>query len=140
MTILSSNLKYLRAEKGLSQQKVADSIGIKQKTYSNYENGNCEPSIDMLLILSRFFRTNVDILISVLLDITSITPKEKEELAHMRKIQEKTGFDNIDVIVESVKHIPEAVKAKKEKREAQPQTERMKEMRETSRAIKKCNE
>ena len=140
MTNFPTNLRYLREEHKLSQQQIADSLGLKQRTYSHYETGNSEPSLEILTKLAKFFRVSLDTLVGYAFDITAITPKEKEELAHIRKIQQKTGLDNIDVVVEGVKHIPEAVKAKKEKREAQPQTEKLKKMREASHDIKANNE
>lgn len=45
--IIASNLKRLRVNDKLSQQAVADFLGIKRATYANYENGrrHCPVSI-----------------------------------------------------------------------------------------------
>jgi transcriptional regulator with XRE-family HTH domain len=48
--------KYLRNKryhKKLSQQEVADSLNIAQKTYSNFESDNSLPSILQLIKLSK---------------------------------------------------------------------------------------
>lgn len=49
--------------KNFSQQQVADKLGVNQKTYSNYENGRAEPSIENLIKLADLFGVSVDRLI-----------------------------------------------------------------------------
>lgn len=39
ISCIGSNIKLLRKNKGLSQQKLADECGIAQTTYSGYESG-----------------------------------------------------------------------------------------------------
>jgi transcriptional regulator with XRE-family HTH domain len=63
MSQLSSNLKYLRQEKKLSQQKVADKIGITQRQYCFYESGRSEPNISVLTALADFFNKTIDDLV-----------------------------------------------------------------------------
>lgn len=53
-TILAENLKNLRKEHGLTQQKVADILKIKRSTYAYYEGG-VTPNSDVLLKLSKLF-------------------------------------------------------------------------------------
>lgn len=56
----ATNLKKLRAEKGLSQQECADSLGIKRTTLANYENGVSEPDIDKIKEIANFFGKSLD--------------------------------------------------------------------------------
>jgi len=56
-------LKQLRTEKGVSQQKVADSIGSTQQSIHRYENGESEPDISMLSQLADYFDTSIDYLV-----------------------------------------------------------------------------
>ncbi len=53
-------LKELRLEKGLSQSELAIEIETTQRNVSNWENGNSEPDIQMILKMSKFFEVNVD--------------------------------------------------------------------------------
>lgn len=53
-------LKELRLEKGLSQSELALEIETTQRNVSNWENGNSEPDIQMILKMSKFFEVNVD--------------------------------------------------------------------------------
>lgn len=57
------NLKTLRLERKLSQQKLAEQFGITQQAIFNYENDITEPDIYMLKQLATFFHTTVDYLI-----------------------------------------------------------------------------
>ncbi len=45
---LIGNLKRLRNTYELSQQDIADKLGIDRSTYTYYETGKTEPSINML--------------------------------------------------------------------------------------------
>lgn len=53
------NLKKLRLRKGLSQQRLADIIGISQQSVNKYENHSIEPDIDTLISFANFFHTSV---------------------------------------------------------------------------------
>lgn len=57
------HLKNLRIEKGVSQQFVADYLGITRQAYSNYENGNRAPDNETLLKLAEYFETTVDVIL-----------------------------------------------------------------------------
>jgi len=57
------NLKFLRVEKSVSQQKVADAIGSNQQSIHRYENGDYEPDIQTLTLLADYFDTSIDYLV-----------------------------------------------------------------------------
>lgn len=57
------NLKYLRESHGISQQKLADAIGISQQSVNKYENHQTQPDIVTLIQMADFFHTSVDFLI-----------------------------------------------------------------------------
>lgn len=57
------NLKYLRNKRNISQQQLADVIGVSQQSINKYENHNVEPDIDTLIKIAEFFNTSVDFLI-----------------------------------------------------------------------------
>lgn len=57
------NLKKLRLERNLSQQKLAEAIGLSQQTITKYENGKTQPDFQTLMTLAEFFHTSVDYLI-----------------------------------------------------------------------------
>ena len=59
----SENLKRIRLEKGLTQQHLADALGVTRSTVAAYESGRIEPSIEKLLNLSSSLGVSLDELI-----------------------------------------------------------------------------
>lgn len=57
------NLKKLRKEFGISQQRLADAIGISQPSINKYENHNIEPEIEILKRLADYFNTSIDYIV-----------------------------------------------------------------------------
>lgn len=49
--ILKNNLKELRAEKGLSQAQLAETVGVSRNTISSIETGQFNPTAKLALIL-----------------------------------------------------------------------------------------
>lgn len=56
-------LKALRQERNISQQKLADIIGVTQQAVHKYEHGLAQPDFNTLKNLSRLFHVSVDYLI-----------------------------------------------------------------------------
>lgn len=57
------NLRKLRETHGISQQKLADAIGLTQQSVNKYENHKIEPDIETLIRIADFFHTSVDYLV-----------------------------------------------------------------------------
>lgn len=57
------NLRLLRQKNGMSQQQLADVLGISQQSVNKYENHNIEPDITTLITLANYFGVSVDFLI-----------------------------------------------------------------------------
>lgn len=55
-----NNMAYYRNKKNLSQQNVADCLGISRQAYCNYEIGKREASYETLLKLAECLETSVD--------------------------------------------------------------------------------
>lgn len=55
--------KFLRNERGLTQQEVADALGISRSAYAYYEIGGSEPSLTMLWELAQYFQVSADFLL-----------------------------------------------------------------------------
>ena len=49
--ILKNNIKERRVEKGLSQQHLADLVGVSRNTISSIETGQFNPTAKLALIL-----------------------------------------------------------------------------------------
>lgn len=59
----SQVLLRLRKEKGLTQADLAAQLNIAQRTYSHYEKGTNEPSIETLIKLADIYGVPVDVII-----------------------------------------------------------------------------
>lgn len=59
-------LKQLRTEKGLTQEELADALGIKAGAIGNYEQGQRLPKDDKMWIkIANYFNVTVDYLMDV---------------------------------------------------------------------------
>ena len=57
-------LKKIRKIKNLNQQKVALDLNISRESLSHYENGKREPSLNLLIDMSKYFNVSIDYLIT----------------------------------------------------------------------------
>ncbi|MFI3326761.1 MAG: helix-turn-helix transcriptional regulator [Clostridia bacterium] len=57
---LPNRIKFLREKKGYTQQYVADVLGVHRSTYSYYETGKTEPSLDSIIKLSNLYDISLD--------------------------------------------------------------------------------
>lgn len=84
-------IKKLRNEKGLSQNTLAEALGIHVKTVSKAERGIIGLSVDNLLVLADYFDTSLDYLVkgtevilskNKLMDIIEKMNGEQQEAAY----------------------------------------------------------
>ncbi|MBC7743999.1 MAG: helix-turn-helix domain-containing protein [Flavobacterium sp.] len=64
MSNISSNLKYLRKKKNLTQQQFADMLEIKRSLVGAYEEERAEPKYELLKKFALFFELSMDELIN----------------------------------------------------------------------------
>lgn len=60
---MMNNLQKMRKEKGLSQEQLAEMLGVSRQAISKWESGNSYPEIEKLIQLSEIFNTTLDNLI-----------------------------------------------------------------------------
>lgn len=58
-------IKDLREDRDLTQREVAAYLHIKQNTYSQYETGQRQLPIEILIALARYYRTSTDYLLGL---------------------------------------------------------------------------
>ncbi|MBR7142583.1 MAG: helix-turn-helix transcriptional regulator [Clostridia bacterium] len=58
-------LKDLREDCDLTQQQVADYLGMKQSQYSRYERGLRDLPTDMLIRLAQLYKTSTDYILGL---------------------------------------------------------------------------
>ncbi len=62
MPSFQDNLKTLRASKNISQKQIANYLGIADRQYRRYENGEQQPTLPIAVKLADFFDVSLDFL------------------------------------------------------------------------------
>ncbi len=100
MSIFSENIRLLRANSGVSQQKLADELIITRVRFAKYEEGRSEPPFDILKRISKYFHVSIDILINVELSripLNSLLKMEDNRILLPITI-DKSGQDYIEIL------------------------------------------
>ena len=63
--MLGERIMELRSMRSWSQVELAKRLGVTKQTVSNWENGNIQPSIEMLLRLAKLFCVSTDYLLGL---------------------------------------------------------------------------
>ena len=117
MSFVGNNLKILRKKLKKSQEEVAIDINFSRSTYSGYENGVAQPSLENLILLSDYYRVAIDDLVrkdfksledhefdrlilganidskgTKLRVLTSLVNSENEELIEMIPMKASAGY------------------------------------------------
>lgn len=87
-----NKLKYLRTENGMTQQDLASSIGVTTVCIGNWERGIRKPTMDMLMSLSKVFKTSIDYLVGVQTYNTGHTTLTPGELLLLKNYQSLDYF------------------------------------------------
>ena len=62
---IGNNLKQLRLQKGLTQEQLADVLGVSAQAVSRWENNTSYPDITLLPGLAIYFNTSVDAIVGM---------------------------------------------------------------------------
>ena len=62
---IGDTIKYLRKEKDITQDELADILGVSYQSVSRWETGTCYPDMELLPVISDFFGVTVDKLLGV---------------------------------------------------------------------------
>lgn len=60
---IADRIQHLRKAKGISQEELADKIGVSRQAVSKWESEQSTPDIDKIILLSDYFETTTDYLI-----------------------------------------------------------------------------
>ncbi len=65
MNSFKYNLILARKKKEYSQKQMAEKLGVAESCYAHWEQGRNEPSIDMIIELSRILEVSADYLLGL---------------------------------------------------------------------------
>lgn len=60
---LSDRIQYLRKSRGMSQEELAEKIGVSRQAVSKWESEQSMPDLDKVILLSDFFGVTTDYLL-----------------------------------------------------------------------------
>lgn len=91
------NLRYLREQANLSQEKLGELVDVSQQSIYKYENGEVQASQAVLVKLSKVFDVPIEVLIDDSLNIedyiieggNKLSAEEKALLETYRRMDEK---------------------------------------------------
>ncbi|MCR5781351.1 MAG: helix-turn-helix domain-containing protein, partial [Clostridia bacterium] len=122
MSRFGDRLKLLRNEKGLSQQKLAERIGMSKSSVNMYERGEREPGLEILETLADIFNCDIEYLLGasdiknkyqqMLTDIKNLRPLPMTytvprlgNIACGAPIYAEENFDGTDEVPEELRNI-----------------------------------
>lgn len=85
--MFGQRIKELRKSLGLNQIEFGNRLGVTKQSVCNWENGNIQPSIDMLTRISKLYSISTDYLLGLseerLLNVSGLT---NEQISHIQRI------------------------------------------------------
>ena len=82
--MFSSRIKELRASMGMNQVDFAKKLNVTKQSVSNWENGNIQPSIDMLIKIATVFSVSADYLLGLdmrsTIDVSNLNERQKSHI------------------------------------------------------------
>lgn len=79
-------LKFLREERGLSQDELARLTQLSKSTISMYENGNREPKFETLEAIADFFNVDMNTLLDKQISDVVLTQQEENHIKKYRQL------------------------------------------------------
>ena len=60
---LAQRIQHLRKEKGLSQEELAEALGVSRQAVSKWESAQSTPDVEKIVAMSRYFAVTTDYLL-----------------------------------------------------------------------------
>ena len=101
---LGTRIAQLRREQGLSQQALADQLGIAQQTFAHYEVGRARMPVSLLPELAKLFGVGVDDLLGLRNGTGKRGPAPKfqqqiERLGQLPKAKQKVVMEMLEGVL-----------------------------------------
>lgn len=90
---IGENLKAIRKEKGFTQSYVAEQLGIRQNTYSQYESDKRQPDIDTLHKLRLLFDKSLDEIFGFKVSSSSLQDSLEKVALRIEMLKEESSAD-----------------------------------------------
>jgi len=77
---LSDNIKFIRKENNLSQEQLAEQLGVSRQAVSKWESGQSYPEMDKVLLICKLYNYNIDELMNENVKEVSETKQSKNNI------------------------------------------------------------
>lgn len=102
---IGSVIKRYRKEAGLTQEEMANRLGVTAPAVNKWENGNTNPDIELLAPIARLLHISLDTLMSFHEELT--TSEINDIIRQMDSMFEEEGFDKTyEWALEKIKEYP----------------------------------
>lgn len=91
MNEIGDKIKYLRKEKGLSQEELGFESGISRQAISKWENGTILPNTENLKSLCKFFNVSMDEFVN------NTANRSEVAVTNSEQIEEKISVTETDI-------------------------------------------
>ena len=75
---IAERIQLLRKRRGISQEELADRIGVSRQAVSKWESDQSTPDIDKIILLCDYFDVTTDYLLKGIEPTNDVTPKEAD--------------------------------------------------------------
>lgn len=101
---LGTRIAQLRKDQGLSQQAVADALGVAQQTYAHYEVGRVRMPVSLLPEVAQLFGVSTDEMLGRRSGASKRGPTPKlqqqiERLNHLPKAKQKVVMEMLEGVL-----------------------------------------
>ena len=97
--MFGTRIKELRQSLGMNQVQFGKSLNVTKQSVSNWENGNIQPSIDMLIKISSTFSVSTDYLLGITsersINADGLSPRKIVYIQYLvNELKSNRGKDN----------------------------------------------
>jgi len=87
---LSDNLKRIRKDNNLSQEQLAEKLGVSRQAVSKWESGQSYPEMDKVLLICKLFNYNIDELMNE--NVKEVEETKQSKININKYIEDFFGF------------------------------------------------
>ena len=102
----AENFKVLRKEKGVTQEKIAEALGVTSQSISRWELNICYPDLELLPSIANYFGVSVDRLLS---NDADAKKKDREHYYKTIGTLSNETTEQIDFTMNTAANIPKRI-------------------------------